>query len=119
MQYKLWKLFLDDLRFPADNDPDWVICRNTRQAMEEVEYHGPPYYMTLDHDLGDDEPTGFDFAKSFVEWMMDHPEWKDKWTCKYYVHSQNPVGAENIQKYLDGFVKAWYDRKMDETDTPS
>ena len=50
----------------------------------------------LDHDLGDvSEPTGVDFAKEFVV---------DPGLCspmtKFYIHSMNPVGTNNIEVVL-------------------
>lgn len=103
-----WKMFLDDERFPADNDPDWVVVRHVNHAKELIQDYGPPYFMTLDHDLGEDL-NGHDFAKWFVEYLMDT---ETKWNGRFYVHSQNPVGRDNIQNYLDSFVNSDIYRKI-------
>jgi hypothetical protein len=29
----------------------------------------------------------------------------------YHVHSMNPVGAENIRKYMENFLKTWHEAK--------
>jgi len=99
-----WRLFMDDERFPADNDPDWKIARSVGQAKALVEENGLPYYMSLDHDMGE-ELTGYDFVKWLCEWIIQNDA---KWTHKFYVHSQNPIGAKNMRMYLDSFTKSGY-----------
>lgn len=104
-----WKLFLDDERYPADNS--WVIARNYHDAVWYVENYGLPKFISFDHDLAFDhyvigkphEFTGYDFAKWFCGYVMDQelalPEGFD-----FYVHSMNPVGAENIRKYMSHWL---------------
>jgi len=104
-----YKLFLDDIRFPAT--ADWIIARNMDDAVWYVQNHGVPGFISFDHDLADDhyiigqkhEKTGYDFAKWFCDHIMDNeielPE-----TFGYVVHSMNPVGAANIQHYMHNFL---------------
>ena len=55
----------------------------------------------LDHDLagmsdvesGGKEPTGYDVAV----WLSENPDHRPE---QVYIHSMNPVGAENIRKLL-------------------
>jgi hypothetical protein len=98
-----WKLFLDDERFPPDNGDEWLIARNFNEALLLVLDHGLPSYISFDHDLGQ-ELSGYDFAKWFADYVIlndkDLPE-----TFDYYVHSMNPVGAENIRKYMENFFE--------------
>jgi len=105
-----WKLFLDDERYPTDNG--WVIARNYHDAIWYVENYGLPKFISFDHDLAFDhyvigkphEFTGYDFAKWFCQYVMDRelslPEGFD-----YYVHSMNPVGADNIRKYMAQWIR--------------
>lgn len=97
----MWSLFLDDERYPSDKDPiqDWLIARTVEQAQVLIQDLGMPYRMSLDHDLGDGIPTGYDFIKWLVEQDLDGKVDVDKVTY-FYVHSQNPVGAENIRSYF-------------------
>lgn len=102
-----WKLFLDDERYPSGNpvDTSWMIARNFDDAVWYVTNYGLPDFISFDHDLGHpNNRTGHDFAKWLGEYMMDeglhfHP------VFKFYVHSQNPVGAKNIQSYMDQLIK--------------
>lgn len=113
-----WFLFIDDERFREDvtwvnyvrASNEWRIARNLQQVLELIDEHGMPLYISFDHDLGEDEPTGFDIAKRLVEGDMNSDtRLHFPPTFDFVVHSQNPVGAENIQKYLDGYF-AFRDR---------
>jgi len=114
-----WKLFLDDIRFPADVRYDYgpyrdiVICRSMDDAVWCVEQYGLPQFISFDHDLadihyeqGDGEKTGFTFAKWLCDYVMDNdlqiPE-----DFGFLVHSMNPVGAENIRCYMNNLLKHW------------
>ena len=94
-----WKLFLDDLREPKSDD--FVIARNVKKAKELIKKKGFPSYMSLDHDLGKNEPTGYDFVK----WIVN--EYKDKELPEFdfNIHSANPVGAKNMELLLNNFIK--------------
>lgn len=98
-----WQLFLDDERYPVTND--WHIARNFDDAVWMVTTYEIPYHMSLDHDLGaPGNRTGMDFVKWLVDYLiqkeLDFPE-----DFTYYVHSQNPIGSENMRSYLDSFMK--------------
>lgn len=101
-----WKLYLDDIRTPKD--PTFVISRTVEDSKKLILSCGVPFFISFDHDLGVDNngvllPTGYDFAKWLVEMDMDEiirfPE-----DFYFTVHSQNPVGAKNIQKYLRNYL---------------
>lgn len=92
-----WKLFIDDERFPPENQGGWVIARSSGEAIYFIVKYGWPNRISFDHDLG-----GSDTAMFVVYWMAEEissgrykgsmPEW--------YVHSQNPIGKKNIEGYL-------------------
>lgn len=98
----MYRLFLDDVRFPQDvdhldRDEDWVIARNYDEFVAIIEESGLPYEMSLDHDLGEAK-TGYDCLK----WMIYEKEYDLRKVVINY-HSGNPVGK------LDMFtlVKNW------------
>lgn len=114
-----WRLFLDDKRYPASGR--WVIARSYDDAVWHVENLGFPDYVSFDHDLGmiDDidpfsermmipsimEKDGYDFAK----WLCQHAIDKRIYLRDFFgfaVHSQNPIGAENIRAYISRFMEA-------------
>jgi hypothetical protein len=99
----IWKLFLDDERYPTDNS--WVIARNFDDAVWYVTNYGLPVFISFDHDLGHpNNRTGYDFVKWLGEYMLDNNFYFPT-KFAYYIHSQNPVGAKNIQHYMSALSK--------------
>jgi hypothetical protein len=123
-------LFLDDLRHPREAysytkqdmfiKKKWHIVRDYEEFCEFIITHGIPDFISFDHDLADthytpphlwddykaskawqdaqvhQEKTGYDCAK----WLVDHCEQSFSELPGWYVHSMNPVGADNIKHYL-------------------
>lgn len=101
-----WKLWLDDERYPPIDDITWKIARNYSDARWYIETYGLPSVISFDHDLGDNKLTGMDFTKWLCNHIMDNDIAYNG--MKYYVHSMNPVGAQNIQSYMDNFTKHYW-----------
>lgn len=97
-------IYLDDLRTPT-TERDWEICRSYEEAVRFVEEHGCPSYISFDHDLGDDVPTGHDFAKWLTERDMDADGKLIPADFSYNIHSANPVGVGNIAGILNGYLR--------------
>lgn len=91
---KSYNLYLDDIRQPR-TQRDWVIVRSFDEFVRYILEHGTPEYISFDHDLGEDVPSGMDCAK----WLVEN----DIVPKGYNVHSANPVGAANI----DGLMRQW------------
>jgi len=120
-------LYLDDCRTPTDTIPGyhpWQVVRNYNEFAAWITKNGIPDLVSFDHDLADEhindyynqvamhgyqhpdydsfkEKTGLDCAKFLVEYAVNHKQ-KINSCC---VHSHNPVGASNIQSYINGFKK--------------
>lgn len=127
-----YKIFLDDVRMPRDvtwvNMPlgPWSIARNYDQFIGVIKSIGLPDFISFDHDLADEhygggakydqyvEKTGYECAKWLVDYCIEH-----KLTMPgYQVHSLNPIGKENIIKYIENF-KAHHLKYFHEKETPS
>lgn len=120
-------LYLDDVRTPlADlpNHASWVVVRNYEEFTLYIMENGVPDFVSFDHDLAPEhmndyfnqvayhgyqhpkydeyqEKTGLDCARFLVDYCQNHQvELK-----RCAVHSHNPVGAANIQSFLNGFKK--------------
>lgn len=94
----MYKMFIDDERFPVDDS--FVIVRSSSEAIEYVKIHGIPSFISFDHDLGE-----HDTSIVFINWLIDYVLDNDfAATFEFYVHSQNPVGAENIKGKLNQFL---------------
>lgn len=90
-----WNLFLDDIRDPTG--ADWVVARSVAEAMGLINQYGLPAAMSLDHDLGDQVPTGKDFLNSLVEIALDNGTTNALSQVQVTVHSANPVGRANME----------------------
>ena len=91
------KLYLDDIRTVPTG---YFLVTSYDEFVSFLKEHGLPIFISFDHDLGEGK-TGYDCAKYLVEYCLDH----FKTLPDYKVHSQNPVGKENIEKLLENFKK--------------
>ncbi len=104
-----YKLFIDDLKDPPGNPDEWVVVRSSAAAIAHVKEWGPPGYISFDHDLG-----GEDTSIVFIDWligqMLDLEEkginlhWV-RFPSDYYIHSENPIGRDNIDGKMIGFFR--------------
>lgn len=88
-------LYLDDLRTTPE---EFERVYNFEEFTKFIFQNGMPDFISFDHDLGLGK-TGFDCAKWLVEYCLDNQVSLPQFT----VHSQNPVGKENIEKLLENF----------------
>ncbi len=97
----MYRLFLDDERFPVDMDR-YVIARTSEEAFYLVVSRGLPIEISFDHDLG-----GEDISPNFIRDMIDHmldQNLKFPKGFSFYVHSQNPIGRENIESKMNSII---------------
>jgi hypothetical protein len=101
------KMYLDDIRTPIE-EFDFIV-RSYDEAIVVIQTHGIPDFISFDHDLGVDEDgtllkTGYDLAK----WIVDNDlntTYKLPSNFSFKVHSQNPVGRQNIISLLQSYLK--------------
>lgn len=92
------KLYLDDVR---NAPPGWIRCLTASEVIEwlklsELSSNDTEItHVSLDHDLGMIEETGYEVIKFFQQRLVD-----DNWgsyipiiTC----HSDNPVGRKDVE----------------------
>lgn len=100
-----WTLFIDDERMPPWHaDDSWLIARSFDEVKNLVADLGMPCFVSFDHDLGKNQPTGMDIAKWLVDQDLDGIRFPLGFD--FYVHSQNPVGKKNIEAYLHQYLMA-------------
>jgi len=97
------KLFLDDERFPPDDGGNWEIVRSVDEAKNFINHNGFPPFISFDHDLSD-ELTGYDLVNWIIDTDMDNDGNFIPENFSFYVHSQNPIGAKNIQEKLSSYL---------------
>ena len=103
------KLFLDDIRtidmvYEPGMEDQFDIVRNYKDFVEYIKENGLPNYISFDNDLGLDSngnlaPDGYAAAK----WLV-YESGCDLRNLKFYVHSANPVAAEQIKGLLNNYI---------------
>lgn len=81
-------VYLDDLR-PCPQG--FVPARNVSECLKLLETSEIDI-LSLDHDLGWDEPTGYDLTKQMVERQL--------FAREIYLHSSSPSGRMNMFQLL-------------------
>ncbi len=121
------KIFLDDLRTPQQvyGENNWTVVRSYNEFKELIDscfdIGLPISVISFDHDLADEhykdlfdsykdmrdlnydgykEKTGLDALKYFLNKAGKFSN--SVYTIK--IHSMNPVGKENMYKYIDSFM---------------
>lgn len=93
------KIFLDDIRNAPDSS--WIVIRDANKVLMDYIYE---YVIideiSFDHDLGLDEPTGYDLLKE-IERLAYEGFWYGLKNCEFKIHSANPVGRKNMQAAID------------------
>jgi hypothetical protein len=120
-------IFLDDERNPINVTwvelplVPWVIVRNYDEFCRTIRFDGLPDLISFDHDLGDEayqeafknnlktfdytkvrEKTGYDCALWLVNYCLD----RRVNLPQYYIHTMNPIGAENITKLFESYQRS-------------
>lgn len=126
-------LWLDDLRNPFINHENkvpleatvvhWVL--NYDQFVEYINKFGLPDIISFDHDLADEHYTPSEYwddydkskeyqdskdysektGKDCADWLINYCMDRDIDLPKFYVHSANPVGRDNILGVLNSYLK--------------
>lgn len=97
------RIWLDDERPMPEG-----FTHHVKTAHEAIELlkTGQVEEISLDHDLGDGNGTGYDVAKFIEEQAVTGQTTK----FRVRVHSQNVVGRENIKAALRNALRAWMEQ---------
>lgn len=92
------KIWIDDVR-PAPNGYAWI--HSVDEAKEAIEFYsmcdGGIDEISLDHDAGIFFSDGGDYIK-VLDWMEENGYGNG---IKFHLHSQNPVGIENMRRIIE------------------
>lgn len=110
-RYATYHVYLDDIRHVNSSHVKslginccLVTCRSADEFYKLVETVGElPSFISFDHDLGDQVPTGHDVAKWIIQQILDE-KYKLPKDFSFHVHSANPPGAANINGILNSFL---------------
>jgi hypothetical protein len=93
-------IWLDDVRQPPH--VCWLWVKSVQEAisiMDNLEGEGP-IVLAFDHDLGENEPTGYDLAKHIEATAAQGSPYA---IIEWHIHSANPAGARNIKAAMESF----------------
>jgi len=97
-------LYIDDERSPQGTKYDF-IARTSQDAIQIMEKHGCPIYISFDHDLS--YASEYD-GIGIVNWMIERDLISGgkfiPGAFHYIVHSANPIGRDNIIGKLDSYL---------------
>ena len=91
------RVYLDDIRTPPNG---WTLVKTVDELRSVMRAHRVTH-LSLDHDLGEGEPTGYDWLCEYegeVAGKLMNGESVD--IPEIQVHSANPVGVYNMNKAI-------------------
>lgn len=103
-------LWLDDERDPADHlwhryfpvsNPQVEWLKTFDAFVKWVTANGLPDAICFDHDLGEQEGSGFDAGKWLTGYCLEQNKPLPAWN----IQSANPIGKENIISILRSFER--------------
>lgn len=126
-----YNLFLDDIRYPDMAYPytqrldylllKWQTVRSYDEFVRHIKKNGLPELVSFDHDLADEHYDdsmyrGEEYNKNYetfkektgyecVKWLVDHCIETGLPFPKWYLHTMNPIGKENMKGYILSYLK--------------
>ena len=97
----MYRMYIDDIRSPKGDFH--IIARSSKDAITDMETQGCPVFISFDHDLGGND-TAMEVVKYMVNRDLDNPGFIPL-DFQFFVHSANPVGAANLQGYLNAYLR--------------
>lgn len=97
------KIWLDDERsMPSFYN---YHAKTAKECIDKIK-EGGVVFISLDHDLGDGNGTGYDVAKFIEEAAFNNSIEK----ITTVIHSQNSIGRENMRQALLNARRFWNNR---------
>lgn len=100
------RIWLDDVRLPPPNN--WTWCKTVESAIALLE-EGSVCAISLDHDLGRDNKTGYDLAKWIEEKAHEGKLPRTAWR----VHTANSAAYKKMVQAMENADKYWKEREND------
>lgn len=112
---KSYNVFFDDIRtldmvYPGQEEKFDFVVRTIDEFKEMIELYGIPSFVSFDHDLGLNKDGSPAEVYEVIKWIVYEKE-LDISEMDFAIHSDNPVGAENIESLLNNWKKELKRRK--------
>jgi hypothetical protein len=100
----VFKLWLDDVRQAPEG---WVQFRRAEDMQRFVETVGwsKIEIISLDHDLGENIWSGYDFMKWAEQHFYENGQEYGEHCPHFIIHSANPVGRQNMQLAINSIYR--------------
>lgn len=92
-------IYLDDIRTPPSRH--WLVAKDADIAyamVREAQKNGKKIILSLDHDLGEGIPTGYDLLNWIEKDIVTDDEFSPD--IVFHIHSANPVGCERMAQAI-------------------
>jgi len=101
-------IWLDDRRpMPPDFD---VHVKTEQEAIKVLKDHIDDYIrISFDHDLGDPDVVGDGYG--VAKWIEEQAYYGNIKPVKWTVHSDNPVGIQDIIRAMESSERFWNERE--------
>jgi hypothetical protein len=79
----------------------WTVVRTPEAAyalIRDAQSRGQEMVLSLDHDLGEDIPTGYDLLNWLEKDIVTEQNFCPK--ISFQIHSANPVGRDNMARAI-------------------
>lgn len=82
---------------------EWIVVRSVNQAKTAIRWYehqmnDDTILISLDHDAGDFARDGGDYVK-LLDWLEEEGIVDTGYF--FHIHSQNPVGVENMRRIIE------------------
>jgi len=97
-------IYLDDIRNPPSGD--WTVVRSSEEAYSLISNacsRGQKMIVSLDHDLGENNSTGYDLLNWLERDIAKDEDFRPK--IMFYIHSANPVGCDNMRRAIQSIER--------------
>jgi hypothetical protein len=104
-----YNLFIDPVKEPQRDGKKWQTARSTTAAAAIMKQLGAPKAISINYDLGKNEPYGAEIARWLVQLDLNHNILSQD--LEYFIHGGSVVDATNMKMILNNYLKFKYKAK--------
>jgi hypothetical protein len=105
-----YNLFIDPTKEPQRDGKKWQTARSTQAAAGIMKQLGAPAAISVNYDLGKNEPYGADIARWLVQLDLNHNILAED--LDLTIHGGSIVDATNMKTILRNYLKFKYKAKV-------
>jgi hypothetical protein len=98
-----YNIFIDPAKEPQRDGRKWQTARSTTAAAAIMKQLGAPKAISINYDLGKDEPYGADIARWLVQLDLNHNILTND--VEFLIHGGSIVDATNMKLIINNYLK--------------